>query len=499
MVARDDSVIRGSLIACMILLVLSLALNYFFWRWGDTQAQESASNKSKAENLGNEVRTLTAQIITFKEMLGVEQMSDEKFNSLATSESGDPDMNTIAANFVRDMKYMGQDVAAQDRNYAALPEFFVNAIRGRNENVTQLRSESTRIKAQADSDVANARQAQKQAEDNRDAAQRKLDSEVKLFTEDRARMNKEKEETRDTLTKTVRDFNSFRRKKNDETKKLTDKAVELTQTIETQRVQLNEFRNDRFETTQGLVRYVMHGGNVCTINLGSADALRPGVTFGVIDADETRFQDADLKATLQVTKIRGPHLAEARVVVRPKVETPIIEGDKIYSPYWSPGRTVRIALAGEIDIDGDNKPDNEAIEGMIKSAGAVVAATVGVDGSGLEKLDANLRFLVIGETPELSARGDSVSDERAAAISQQMGLVRTRAKELGLTVIPAWKLQAYLRTIDDTVTTPLGSAVRGEDFPPKPAPTNSRLPIDLPDLYKNSDEGIQKDNKIITP
>ncbi len=51
MVARDDSVIRGSLIACLIFLVLSLALNFFFYRWGDSKLREAATAKSRRPRL----------------------------------------------------------------------------------------------------------------------------------------------------------------------------------------------------------------------------------------------------------------------------------------------------------------------------------------------------------------------------------------------------------------------------------------------------------------
>ena len=65
---------------------------------------------------------------------------------------------------------------------------------------------------------------------------------------------------------------------------------------------------------------------------------------------------------------------------------------------------------------------------------------------------------------------------------------------------PAWKLQSYLKTIDDTLTTPLGSAVRGSDFPPETRPgTNSRLPTDMAEMYKRQTEGVQQGNKILPP
>ncbi|QDT09358.1 hypothetical protein [Planctomycetes bacterium K23_9] len=496
MAARDDSVIRGSLIACMILLVLSLALNYFFWRWGNVQSIEAGDIKTKYDNASTLIREQEGKLLTLHEMLGVRQMSEDKFKSLASTSSGDADMDLIAKNFVRDMSYFPADVAAQQRNYSELPEFFVNAVRDRTAQYTTATKEQQQIRSQADSDVQNARKAQQVAEDNRKSADKKLKDEVDLFTQDRERMNQEKEETRDSLTKTVREFTGYRKKSADEQAKLKQRSDQLVNTIETQRTQLNRLRSDKFESTQGEVVFVSQGGNVCTINLGAADDLRPGVTFGVIDADETRLDDAKVKATIQVTKIRGAHVAEARVVALPLVSSPIIDGDKIYSPFWKSGVTVKIALAGDIDIDDDGKADNEQIKGMITSAGAQVAATVASDGTVDGVLDATIRFLVIGQAPEISEKADSASAEQAARTAAAMGRIKEKATELGLTVIPAWKLQAYLKTIDDSVTTPLGSAVRSEDFGPLSRRGSTRLPSDLPSLYKNDGEKTQKGDKL---
>jgi hypothetical protein len=291
----------------------------------------------------------------------------------------------------------------------------------------------------------------------------------------------------------LQDFSIKLKAKTDENNKLALKTRQLQGTIDTQKLQLNELRSDRFETTQGEIRFVVRGGNVTTINLGSADALRPGVTFGVIDGDETRLQDAKVKATIQVTQIQGPHLAQARVVARPEIRNPIIPGDLIYSPFWAPGRVVKIALAGDIDIDGDKRPDNDAIKGLVKAAGAQIAAEISPSGAVTGTLDASIRFLVIGEEPEFDADDPGEADRNAQAVAM-MGSVRARATELGLTVIPAWKLQSYLRTIDDTLTTPLGSAVRAADFPPERRSGNPRLPSDIAEIYTRQTEGMQQGN-----
>ena len=494
MAARDDSVIRGSLIASLIFLVLSLALNFFFWRMGNTASLEAEQAKTSLANARSEITTKDDQARLMKAMLGVGGLTEAEFELLSQSSSGDADMEAIGAQYVKDMAYFGPEVDAQSRNYPRLPDYLVDAIRSRNEQYNKARTEATQIRTTSEADVANARAQQQAAETARDDANRKLDNEQKLFAEDRAKMNQDKEEARDSLNKTVQDYNRFRSQANQERTKLSRDNDQLQNTIETQKLRINELLNDQYENTQGEIRYVQDGGRVVTINLGSGDALRPGVTFGVIDRDETRLQDAKVKATIQVTKLMGKHQALARVVARPRISTPIIEGDYVYSPFWAPGRTVKIALAGEIDIDGDDRPDNEALMGMIKAAGAIVAANIPNTGEGIDDLDSSIRFMVIGKEPEVD------DDERNAAAIKTIGTVKARARELGLTVIPAWKLQEYLKTVDDTLTTPLGSAARAEDFPPTTRPgTNSRLPTDVSELYKRQTEGMQLDNTILSP
>lgn len=484
MVARDDSVIRGSLIACMIFLVLSIALNFFLWRNGNVQAIEAETARGRLQTTQSTVSTMENQMTRMKAMLGQGGFTQAQIDEMKSNSSDDPEMQAIEEQYTKDMSYFGSEIEPQDRNYPRLPEYLVNAIRDRNQQYATAREEATKIRTDAEAEISNARTAKQLAEQKAEDANKKALTLENQFDEDRARMNKEKEDTRDKLNQTVQDYNQFRKKASDETNKLAADSRRLKGTIETQKLQLNELRNDQFETTQGEVRFIVRGGNVCTINLGSADALRPNVTFGVIDADETRLQDAKVKATIQVTQIQGPHLALARVVATPEIKNPIIPGDKIYSPFWAPGRRVKIAIAGEIDIDDDGRPDNDAIIGQIKAAGAVVA----------DKVDASVRFLVVGDDPELIESADPSADNTEALIA--LGKLKSEANENGVSIIPAWKLQSYLKAIDDTLTTPLGSAVRGDDFPPDPR--TGRAPLDNPvsAIYLNQQEGMQQGNRI---
>lgn len=492
MVARDDSVIRGSLIACLIFLVLSLALNFFLWRSANTSSADATAAGDRLRTVQENVTSQENQLRRLKAMLGVGGFTQAEIDEMKQNASADPEMQAIEDRFTKDMAYFGAEVDAQNRNYPALPEYLVAAIRTRNEQYGMALDDTNKIRADADVDIANARKQQELAEEQRDAANKKVATLSQEFDEDRARMNTDNEKNRDKLTTLSQDFDAFRQTARTEANQLVGKNKQMQSTIDTQKLQLNQLRADKFETTQGEIRYVVAGGNVVTINLGSADALRPGVTFGVIDGDETRLQDAKVKATIQVSQIQGPHLAQGRVVARPNISSPIIPGDKIFSPFWAPGRVVKIALAGDIDIDGDGRSDNSAIKGQILAAGAEVAAEISSTGAVTGTLDPTIRFLVVGQDP------DSIDDSNAQAIAT-LGNVKARAAELGLTVIPAWKLEAYLKTIDDTVTTPLGSAVRGEDFPPETTIDSRRIPNDRAPIYDAQQEGMQRGNRVLEP
>ena len=492
MAARDDSVIRGSLIACLIFLVLSLALNFFLYQWGSTSSQTADAAKGQLSTARGELQTMQSQATMMKFMLGVGNLTEAQIEQLSTSTGGDPDMDTIEQQFVRNMSYFGEEVDKQNQNYPALPEFLVNAIRSRNVQYSQAREEATTIRTQADAEVDLARKAQSQAESDKDKANKKLEEEQSKFAEDRETMQLASAENRDTLLRTSQELNIERKRLKTNMADFEKRENTLLSTINTQLIELQKLRSDNFESTQGQIVYVVRDGNVVNINLGSADNLHAGVTFGVIDADETRLQDAKVKATIQVTKVLGQHRAEARVVARPEIRYPIIDGDQIYSPFWAPGRRVKIALGWNIDLDDDARPDTDAVASMVRAAGAEVAAIMNPDGSSEGKLDSSVRFLVLGESPEGAEEADSAD---VIAISK----LKTQAKELGVTVIPAWKLQAYLRTIDDSLTTPLGSAVRGRDFAPEASDAAGSIPNSLPGFFKDVDERQQQGNNILAP
>jgi hypothetical protein len=75
-----------------------------------------------------------------------------------------------------------------------------------------------------------------------------------------------------------------------------------------------------------------------------------------------------------------------------------------------------------------------------------------------------------------------------------MNKFRAQAVELGITVLPAWKLVEYLKGLNDEVTTPLTAGARSsEDFKPTPKPgaasRASNTVNEIPEVLQNQIDG----------
>ena len=114
------------------------------------------------------------------------------------------------------------------------------------------------------------------------------------------------------------------------------------------------------------------------------------------DVDENNIARSERKGSIEITRILGGHLAEARIL-DDELTNPIIPGDVIYSPVFQPGTAVRFALTGIMDIDGDGQSDHDLIRNLIRINGGVIDAEVDADGKRKGKISINTRYLIVGE------------------------------------------------------------------------------------------------------
>ena len=180
----------------------------------------------------------------------------------------------------------------------------------------------------------------------------------------------------------------------------------------------------------GEIRWVNQRTNTVWINLGRADALERQTSFSVYSADAADLGKAAKKASIEVTKIIGDHSAEARIV-DDKVGDPIMPGDKIHTPLWTPGEQIHFALAGFMDIDGDGRNALGTVNNLITMNGGVVDCQIDEKGKRTGELNAHTRFLVLGDEPSVKGQQEAIQAySRMVSDAERLGVRKMTLSEL---------------------------------------------------------------------
>src|SRR5262249_45220945 len=144
------------------------------------------------------------------------------------------------------------------------------------------------------------------------------------------------------------------------------------------------------------------------------------------------------------------HLASARITdVKSPTRDPILTGDELYNPAWSPGLREHVAVAGLIDLTGDGRDGTQEFVKNLEKQGVAVDAYLDsrdltIKGKGMSRATG---YLIMGEVAEFAERenireGD-VRQERKMGINAKVAEMREEAIRLGVTVVPARRYMAF--------------------------------------------------------
>ena len=173
--------------------------------------------------------------------------------------------------------------------------------------------------------------------------------------------------------------------------------------------------------------------------------------------DSNNLARSESKGKIEVIRIIDEHQAEARIL-EDNPSNPITSNDIIYSPIWEVGNPVRFALAGFMDIDGDEQSDRALIKRLITLNGGVIDAEIDDDGRRSGDISVETRYLVTGEQPN-----EKTSDALRDAYTQ----IRNEAKDAGVTLISLDRLMADIGYQQISKSIALGENARSVDFPAK--------------------------------
>lgn len=200
-----------------------------------------------------------------------------------------------------------------------------------------------------------------------------------------------------------------------------------------------------FEQPKGKIVQMDRGGSLTYINLGSADLARPGLTFSVFGVGDYK-PNADRKGSVEIINVISDHLSSARITeVRTPTRDPLLTGDLLYNPAWSPGVKQHVAVAGLIDLTGDGKDGTLEFIRNLEKQGVVVDAYLDIKDMEIRKRNEGIsratNYLILGDVPDFSHLGQlRDNDPRAELklkINEKITSMHEEATKLGVNVVPA--------------------------------------------------------------
>lgn len=414
--ARGES--QGLTIALIISVMLNFALgatSFMFMK----QYQKELARAVAAEDNATKEQTAARNTI-----------EDNNELKRCIGQATTAKMDTITADFKADMETYAVGYSEETRDYRKMLAWLFDVNQKQSESLASEQAARAKLeqdhvaaklsiqqvadkeKQRADNADIQLSQEQKNYQDSLQASRTVVKTEVDKLADE--------QKTRDA---TVDDLKGKLTVVETENRKLSD-------LLTTANITIKEVLSPDRELADGKIRWVNQASRAVWIDLGRADALRRLMSFGVYAADTSDVTKVGKKASIEVTKILGEHLAEARIV-EDVVTDPIMPGEMIYSPLWSPGEKEHFALTSGLDIDDDGRSDLPQVIDIITMNGGVVDCYLDdaqEDAPRVGDLTKDTRFLVQGMEPEGEEHLKNWTQLLKDA--KQRGLVKISLKDL---------------------------------------------------------------------
>lgn len=445
MAASASSESQGKTIALVIFVLLTIVAAvtaYYFYDQVDqlTQAKNAADQAVQTAK-----RDETTAKNNYKELRGLvygEQAEEDHAkvielvkNDLKTPKLGDThkERKPEYKSFKDSIDFLHDELGASDTRIAE-----------QNAQIAKLQKEVEALQEQYQQQVDEITK-------DRDAKAAELQAETTKFKDTIAQRD---QEIRDISDERLRALNAKQDAEQELERKMQQAGLEIQElkAIADAKGEQERLRDQiEFEHEDGkIVELTRAEGNlVAYINLGADDGLSKNTTFSIYGRDPGGNPYKMPKANMVVTKILGPHRAMTRVD-NTKITDPVIPGDLLYNPLWSPGNKISIGLVGLIYMDDKESEDslfnlkghNRDFIREIERLGAKVDALYDLDQQKIKgDISVNTRWLLIGEIPEVK---DSDTQDRKDFLNNLKKAEQELRREASVNGVPVINVRNFL-------------------------------------------------------
>lgn len=441
MAKRENQGLQIAVILLTMATLLFLITTVIFWNQSKKHFAQAEQDKAARAQADASASKISLEDQEFKTWLGYPPETS---------------FETIKPEVEKLLSGIGPNFAPEHRNFKELPTYLINTIQAKNNELTTAANEQKQLRAERDQAVTEKNEAiaVKQA-----AFDKQKEDYLKEREKWEADVAQRRAETDKALADSRRTQESLARKNallDQEVKRLAGELASLGEKNDRMKLQISQYEKDSFDRPNGRITWVNQTLRTVYLDLGSADSLRPQATFSIFDADANNLTRVEKKGSLEVTRILGDHLAEARIL-DDRVSQPILAGDLIYSPIFQKGNPIHFALAGIIDADGDGTDDRELVRNLIAISGGVIDAEVGADGKRTGEITIDTRYLVVGEQPKSGNK---------AVLAGTMKKIQEEADIAGVTKVSVDRFLSDIGYQHATRTVGLGANAKAADFKP---------------------------------
>lgn len=454
--ARENQGLQIALIILFMLTIILGVTTYIFCRQYIEADERASKLEGDLSSTTQANQTIQGESNELKKMI------------LGTEDAEEKELEEITTLFNEDKEKFSAGFDNVDKFYRPLLIHLHDQLNKKNVALTDATDALQTLQDDYDKWKGQMTAQVKTHEDARLAAEKKLNDATAEYTAQLAQIRTGKDEIQKDLDTARKETETRVAAMGTERDNALVQAKNLQIHAEKLRDQLEEERPGTPEVPDGEVSWVDQRAGTVWINLGRAHALREQTTFSVYPVDMTNLAKAHKKAGIEVTRILGAELAEAKIVEDVTAD-PIMTGDKIHTPAWSPGEQVGFVLVGLMDMDGDGASDMQAVRDLIRISGGRVDYWRDDKGNKDGEITINTRYLVVdSESLEVKAEAEEAkakaADTRASAYSEEMKI----ARQFGLKKITLGDLLKQMGWKSQTRVVRYGQDANPRDFRPKP-------------------------------